>query len=92
MKFRDKPLGVRSGIIGSIVLPTIYILSLLVTQDPDFIVFALGPLGFVFWIVQWIMFLIGGWIPAIIATILFLTLIGYVSGRLLGWMVNKFRN
>ncbi len=84
MRFKHKPRRIKLGIIVSIVLPLFYIVPLIITKDPDFIVFALGPFGFIVWIVQWITFLIAGWILAIIATILLFAVVGYFSGALIG--------
>ena len=79
-------------IIGSTVLPLGYIVSLLIMRDPDFIIFVLGPFGFPIWLVQWVAFLFGGWILAVIATVLFLSLIGYLLGRLIDFIVGKIRS
>ena len=84
-----KRIGTRLGVLGAIILPTIYLLSLLLTHDPDNVVFIPGPVGFTFWIIQWIAFLVGGWILAIIVTILTLSFIGYLLGFLLGWFIKK---
>lgn len=89
MSFQQKPRRVKLGIIGSVILPLLYIIPLIISRDPDFIIFALGPLGFFVYIVQWISFLIGGWILAVIATILFFALVGYLLGRLIGWLMDK---
>ena len=89
MSFREKSRKAKFGIIGSIVLPLFYVIPLIISKDPDFIIFALGPLGFIVWIVQWITFLVDGWVLAILATILFFALIGYLLGRMVGWIVDK---
>ena len=89
MSFREKSRRAKFGIVGSVIFPLLYIIPLIVTKDTDFIVFALGPLGFFVWIVQWITFLIGGWILAVVATILFFALVGYLLGRLASWIVDK---
>ncbi|MBS3081077.1 hypothetical protein J4221_06405 [Candidatus Pacearchaeota archaeon] len=89
MGFKDKSITIKGGIIGAIILPLLYIILLLITQDPDFIIFTLGPFGIIVWLVQWISFLIGGWILAIIATILFFILIGFPLGLLIGLIVKK---
>ena len=89
MSFQEKSRQAKLGIIGSIILPLLYIIPLIISRNPDFIVFALGPFGFIVWIVQWVAFLIGGWILAVIATILFLALVGYLLGRLIGWFMDK---
>ena len=81
----------RASVIGAIIAPLLYIVPLLILQDPDFIVFVLGPLGFIVWLVQWITFLIGGWILAIIATILFLSLVGFLLGKLVGFLISKIK-
>lgn len=89
MSFQKKLRAAKFGIIGSIVLPLLYIIPLILSRDSDFIIFALGPLGFIVWIVQWVAFLIGGWILAVIATALFFALVGYLLGRLIGWFLDK---
>ena len=89
MSFQEKTRQAKFGIIGSIILPLLYIIPLIISRDPDFIVFALGPLGFIVWIVQWVAFIIGGWILAVIATILFFALLGYLLGRLISWFMDK---
>jgi hypothetical protein len=89
MSFQEKSRRAKLGIIGSIILPLLYIIPLIISGNPDFIVFALGPFGFIVWIVQWISFFIGGWILAIITTILFFALVGYLLGRLIGLIADK---
>ena len=89
MSFQEKSRKTKLGIIGSIVLPLFYIVPLIISKDPDFIIFVLGPLGFLVWIVQRITFLIGGLVLAILATILFFVLIGYLLGRMMGWVIDK---
>ena len=92
MNFKEKSPKSKGGIIGAIILPLLYIIPLLITQDPDFIIFALGPFGIIIWIVQWISFLIGGWILAIISTILFFIVIGFLLGMLVGFIVGKIKS
>lgn len=89
MNLSKRPIGVKLGIAGLVILPVLYIVILIITKNPDIIISIFGPFGFVFWFVQWVAFLLGGWILAIIATILFLALVGYLLGRLLGWIVKK---
>ena len=90
MSFQGNPRKVKMGIIGSIVLPLLYIVPLVImSKNPDYILFILGPLGFIVWIVQWISFLIGGWLLAIISTILLFALAGYLLGHLIGWFMDK---
>ncbi len=98
MNFKNKSLKVKAGIIGAIILPLVYIISLFITHDPDFILF-IAPLfvfSIIFWIIQWISYLIGGWILAIITTTLFLSLIGFLLGMLigmlLGFIISKFKS
>ncbi len=69
--------------ISGTIFSLLYIIPLLITKDPDFIVFTLGPFGIFIWIVQWIAFVFGGWISAIISTTLYLFLLGYVLGKIL---------
>lgn len=89
VNFQIKSRRRKFGIIGSIILPLLYIIPLIVSGDPDFIVFTLGPFGFIVWIVQWITFIIGGWVLAVISTILFFALAGYLLGQLINWIIDK---
>ncbi len=84
-------MALKVSTIGSIILPLVYVVSLIVFRDPDFLIFILGPLGFVVWIVQHVGFLIGSWPGAVIATMVFLALVGYLFGRFLEWVINKIR-
>ena len=92
MNFKKKSLKVKGGIIGAVVLPLMYIIPLLITHDPDFIIFILGPFSIPIWIIQWISFLIGGWILAILTTILFFSIIGFLLGMFVGFIVNKLKS
>jgi len=89
MGFKDRSITIKGGIIGAIILPILYIIPLISTQDPDFIIFAFGPFGAIIWFVQWLSFLIGGWILAIIVTILFFILIGFFLGLLIGLIIRR---
>ncbi len=89
MKFRNKPRSIRWGLIGSVVFPFFYIIPLAISGDFDFIIFILGPFSIPIWIVQWVAFLIGGWILAAIATILLFSLVGYLLGRLVHYIAKK---
>ncbi|MFH1916869.1 MAG: hypothetical protein ABIJ21_06435 [Nanoarchaeota archaeon] len=88
MSWKNIPFWLRGGIIGSAILALAYIIPLFFLP-PDFIVF-FRPYGMLFWLIQWISFLIGGWILAIIMTILFLVVIGFILGALVGFIVMKF--
>ena len=92
MDFKNKTIKAKGGIIGAIALPLIYIILLFITNDPDFIIFILGPFSIIIWLIQWISWLFGGWILAIILTILSLSLTGLALGILIGSIINKLKN
>ena len=89
MSFQEKSRRVKFGIIGSVVLPLLYIISLIIYKDLDFIIFTLGPLGSIVWAIQWVGYFMGGWVLAVIASILFFALAGYLLGCLIGWFMGK---
>ncbi|MCK4553327.1 hypothetical protein KAT80_03925 [Candidatus Pacearchaeota archaeon] len=92
MSFKDKSVKIKGGIVGAIILPLLYIIPLLITRKPDFIIFILEPFGIIVWLVQWISFLIGGWILAITCTIIFFIVIGFLLGILIGFIVGKIKS
>lgn len=92
MKFKDKPLKSKCRIIGAIILPLIYIIFLLITRDLDFTAFLPFPFGIIVTLIQWVSFLFGGWSLAIIATIIYYSLIGFLLGMLVGYIVDKIKS
>jgi len=80
---------IQFKIVGAVLLPVVYSVTLIILRDPDFLVFALGPFGFLAWLMQWIPFLLGGWPLAIIVMIVSCALIGYFFGRIVDGIVDK---
>lgn len=77
--------------IGALLLPSMYLVDLILSRRPDHIIFVLDsifpPFSFILWIVQWVPFLIGGWFLAILSTILFFCIAGYLIGLLIGSII-----
>lgn len=92
MSFKEKSITINVGIIGAIILPLFYVIPLLITGDPDFILFAnIGLFRVIFWLVQWISFMIRGWILSIINTVLLFIILGYLAELLFGLIVKKIK-
>ena len=77
-------------IIFSLVLPIAYVMFLYIFKEPDLIIFKLGIFGFPIYIVQWIGFLIGGWILATLFTIILFISVGCLIGTLVESIINYF--
>jgi len=96
IRLKNKSIKIKGVIIGALILPLLYIIDLLITQDPDHIIFVLNPIlgsfGIILWIVQWIPFLLGGWILAIISTIIFFCIIGFLIGLMIGSILEKIKS
>lgn len=88
-KFRSASKPVRWGMIGAMILPLFYIVPMVISHYPDFVINVLGPFGIIIWLIQWISFIIGGWAFAIASTIIFFILSGYVFGFLIAVFLSK---
>jgi hypothetical protein len=91
MTWHKKSLLIKWGIIGSIIFSLAYFVPMVILQDPDFILNYLGPFGIIIWLVQWVGFLLGGWVLAIIFTASFLGIVGFFISISIRSIVEKSR-
>lgn len=90
--WKNLPYWLRGGLFGSSIFAILYAILLLIFRDPDILIFILGPFGIIIWLVQWIPFLIGGWILAIFITFIFFIIAGFLLGILIGQIYEKIKS
>ena len=88
VSFQGKPQRITWGIIGSLILPLVYLVALVRSRDPKFIVSTLGPPGVIVGAVQRVAFRIGGSVLAVIAAALLFSFVGCIVGALAGWVAD----
>ena len=89
MPSKLKSNSTKTARILTVVLPLLYIIQVLITRDPDRIIFVSGPFSSLIFFIQWTSFIFGDWPLAVLSTALFLGLLGFILGIAIESLIRK---
>ncbi len=87
-----KPKITKGELFGAIILPLLYLIPFLFTHNLNSILRLLGPFSIILWVIQWVLFLIGGQIFSLIGTVFFLSFVGFLLGRLVDFIISRLKS